>query len=115
MTTVIELLKVLLIEKAHALPSGISDAGCSFATGDAHFACIPVYIKQLTFIVVSLAASISLLLLIANGFRYMVMPAIGESSDAAKKGILYAIIGLCVSLLSYIILDTIVCSVTGGC
>jgi hypothetical protein len=52
-------------------------------------------------------------MLIVNGFRYMIGPAIpGGSSDAAKKGIGAALAGLALALLAYIILDTIVSAVT---
>ncbi len=120
----IDALLSLLIPIAYAqLPAGISDAGCNFALGGptdgagnpipgGMWACIPVYLRNITFVVITIAASISLLMIIVNGFRYMVMPAIGDSSDAAKKGIIYAIVGLGVSLLSYVILDTIIVSVT---
>ncbi len=64
-------------------------------------------------VVIAFAASISLLMLMINGFRYMIGPAIpGGSSDGAKKGIGAALAGLALSLLSYIILETIISAVT---
>ncbi len=75
--------------------------------------CAQQYIGNLTFVVIALAASISLIMLMINGFRYMIGPAIpGGSSDQAKKGITMALVGLGVSLLAYVIIDTIVYSVT---
>ncbi len=83
------------------------------AGGGVGFVCIADYVTNLTFVVIGFAASISLIMLMVNGFRYMVGPAIpGGSSDAAKKGIGAALTGLALSLLSYIILDTIVSAVT---
>ncbi|MFA5800231.1 MAG: hypothetical protein WC840_04705 [Candidatus Peribacteraceae bacterium] len=77
------------------------------------FDCIKDYIIALPFIVIGAAGSLSIIMLMINGFRYMIGPAIpGGSSDAAKKGIAAAITGLAVSLLAYIILDTLVWSVT---
>lgn len=77
------------------------------------FTCISAYIQFLTFAVISFAASISLIMLMINGFRYMMGPAVpGGSSDAAKKGISAALTGLALSLLTYVILDTIIRSIT---
>ena len=85
---------------------GVGQAGIGFT-------CIAEYISNLTFVVIAFAASISLIMLMINGFRYMIGPAIpGGSSDQAKKGISMALVGLAVSLLTYIILDTIVSTVT---
>lgn len=77
------------------------------------FYCIADYIANLTYVVIGFSASLSLIMLMINGYRYMIGPAIpGGSSDAAKKGITMALVGLAVSLLTYIILDTLVSAVT---
>lgn len=77
------------------------------------FACIEEYIAMLTYLFLGLTATVSLILLLWNGVGYMKGPAVpGGSSDAAKKGINSALAGLAVSLLTYIILDTLVFSVT---
>ncbi len=77
------------------------------------FNCIEEYISALTFIVIGFAASISLIMLMINGIRYMTGPATpGGSSDAAKKGIQASLVGLAVCLLTYIILDTFIQAIT---
>lgn len=93
--------------------SGIfHDGGFSSRPGTG-WICIQEYVSNLTFVVISLAATISLIMLMINGFKYMYGPAIpGGSSDQAKKGITMALVGLAVSLLAYVIIDTIVSSVT---
>ncbi len=124
-----ETLQRLLISVAYAQPANLSpetdacgkiggvigifhDGGRSSRPGTG-FTCIAEYISNLTFVVIAFAASISLIMLMINGFRYMIGPTIpGGSSDQAKKGITMALVGLAVSLLTYIILDTIVSSVT---
>jgi hypothetical protein len=113
----------LLISVAHAqAPTAITPPpSCTtfFGTGmgapGQGFTCIADYIANLTFILIGFGASLSLVMLMINGFRYMVGPAIpGGSSDAAKKGIGAALTGLALSLLTYIILDTIVYTITSG-
>lgn len=120
--SMLEVLHDMLIGVAHAQPANLNpntpsctaifgNGGATFA--NAGFNCIKEYISNLTFVVIAFAASISLLMLIINGYRYMVGPAIpGGSSDAAKKGIGAALTGLVLALLTYIILDTIVFNVT---
>lgn len=77
------------------------------------FICAADYVANLTFIVIGFAASISLVMLMVNGFRYMIGPATpGGSSDAAKKGMTSALVGLALSLLTYVILDTLIFAVT---
>lgn len=77
------------------------------------FDCIEAYITALTFIVIGFAASIALIMLMINGIRYMTGPATpGGSSDAAKKGIQAALVGLAVCLLTYVLLDTFIQAIT---
>lgn len=98
-----------------SIPESISDAGCRFATGDITWNCIPAYVSQLTFVFVSFTASLCLLLLMVNGFRYMlggISDELGGGAESAKKGIRYALVGFILSLLIYIIIETIVRAVT---
>ncbi len=116
------LFRDLLMPVAFAQPASLNPAtpSCNSIFGNgglnnpgAGFNCISEYISNLTFVIIAFAATLSLIMLIVNGFRYMIGPAIpGGSSDAAKKGIGSALLGVVLSLLSYIILDTIVSNVT---
>lgn len=113
----------LFVETAFAQPSSLPtptecfvffspDAGI-LPTPGSGFSCVEQYISLLTGIIISFTGALSLIMLMVNGFRYMVEPAIpGGSSDGAKKGIQMALVGLAVSLLAYIILDTLIISVT---
>ncbi len=112
----------LIVATAYAQPAnldpGTPECAAIFSNGGfglagVGFTCISQYVRVLTFTVISFAASISLIMLMVNGFRYMMGPAVpGGSSDAAKKGISAALTGLALSLLTYVILDTIIRSVT---
>lgn len=93
--------------------TGIFRTGGYGAPAGTGFTCFAQYVTNLTFIVIAFAASICLVMLMVNGFRYMIGPAIpGGSSDAAKKGIGAALTGLALALLTYVILDTLVSAVT---
>lgn len=113
----------LFVETAFAQPSSLPTPASCFVffspdagilpTPGSGFTCAEQYISLLTGVVISFTGALSLIMLMVNGFRYMVGPAIpGGSSDAAKKGIQMALVGLAVSLLAYIILDTLIISVT---
>lgn len=115
----------LIIESAHAQASAASTlpvvpvcynffgGGASLPSPGSGFYCIEQYISDLTFIVIGFAASISLIMLMINGIRYMTGPATpGGSSDAAKKGIQSSLVGLAVCLLTYVILDTFIQAIT---
>jgi hypothetical protein len=115
--------RVSLVERAYAQPSSLNpgtfECNSIFSNGGfgapagTGFTCFAQYIGNLTFVVIAFAASISLIMLIINGFRYMIGPAVpGGSSDAAKKGIASALTGISLALLTYIILDTIIGAVT---
>lgn len=115
----------LLITVAHAasappnipIPSScfpfFDPAASTPPAAGAGFTCAEEYISGLTFIVIGFAASIALIMLMVNGIRYMTGPATpGGSSDAAKKGIQMALVGLAVCLLTYVILDTFIQAIT---
>lgn len=122
------LLRDRLIQVAHAQPVNLkptspdwgsycntffTDGGFWRPAGSSGFVCFGLFVGNIAFVVIAFSATISLIMLIINGFRYMIGPAIpGGSSDSAKKGIGAALLGVCLSLLSYIILDTLIYSVT---
>ncbi len=113
-----------LIDIAHAQPANLGPpatpecysifrSGGFGAPAGTGFVCFAQYVSNLTFVVIAFAGVICLVMLMINGFRYMVGPAIpGGSSDAAKKGIGSALAGLALSLLTYVIIDTIISAVT---
>src|SRR5437870_3637836 len=101
------LYELLTIPHALAQPAGIfQPASCNFQTGITGFNCIRDYISVVTGVVIGFCASICLIRIIIAGFKYMLGPATGGSSDEAKKDIINALLGLAVCLLTYIILET---------
>jgi hypothetical protein len=52
-------------------------------------------------IVFGLAASIALLIIVIAGFRYIIAAGDPESVSRAKKAILYAVIGMLISLAAF--------------
>lgn len=116
------LLRLFIVTTAYAQDLGAPPGACDTFFGfDANgnsggfgkpglgFLCIREYSAQIMYVIIGFTASISLIILMISGFRYMIGPVLpGGSSDAAKKGITGALIGITVSLLAYAIVDTIV-------
>jgi len=122
MDDMLHALRSLLVSAAFAQPANLDpntnacdsiflDGG--LGSPGVGFQCIVDYVVNLMFVVVGFAGSVALIMLMINGFRYMIGPAFpGGSSDSAKKGIGAALTGLAVALLAYAILDTLVYFVT---
>jgi hypothetical protein len=64
--------------------------------------------QQVLDIVFALSASIALLMIVISGFRYIVANGDPNATATAKKGILYAIIGLIVVMAAYSIVAFVV-------
>jgi hypothetical protein len=52
-------------------------------------------------IVFAMSASIALLMVVINGFRYIIARGDSGATSSAKNGILYAIVGLIVVMAAY--------------
>lgn len=80
-------------------------------TGDIHLRNIPCFIKFITQTIVAVAGSLAVIFVMIGGYRYVI--GRDEDKDAAKKTITYALIGLAVSLLAFIIIDIVLQVATG--
>lgn len=126
-TPMYTLMRSLIVGVAYATdpdlgaPSGVCDSffnttnnnsGGFGHPGDG-FYCMQAYSAKIIYIIIGFTASLSLIMLMLNGFRYMIGPAMpGGSSDAAKKGISAALVGIGLSLLAYAIVDTVIYYIT---
>jgi hypothetical protein len=59
-------------------------------------------------IVFSIAASVALLMVVINGFRYIIARGDPGSTASAKNGILYSLVGLAVVMAAYSIVAFVV-------
>ncbi len=99
-----------LLTKAYAqstiVPPDGTVEGCDFAQGNMTWDCFPNYIQYLARLTVGFTLTICLIMILINGYRYMLGPVFGEgSNEAAKKGIINALLGSAVALLAYLIID----------
>lgn len=66
---------------------------------------IPCFIKFFTETLIGLAGSLSVVFVMIGGYKYVILG--DEKKDEAKKTITYALIGLAVSLLAWVIVDLV--------
>ena len=74
-------------------------------TGDISLRQIPCFIKYFSQTLIAIAASISVIFVMIGGYKYVV--GSDEQKDVAKKTITYALIGLAVSLMAWILVDIV--------
>ena len=71
------------------------------------------FIRKLTSWVLLAVGTISVVMLIYGGFRYVISGGDSKKVTDAKNTILYAIIGLIISMLAYAIVQFVISAVTG--
>ena len=74
-------------------------------TGEIHLWNIPCYVKFITQTLVGIAGTLAVIFVMIGGYKYVI--GRDEDKDAAKKTITYALIGLAVSLMAWIIIDIV--------
>lgn len=66
---------------------------------------IPCFIKYFSQTLIAIAGSLSVIFVMVGGYRYVL--GADEAKDEAKRTITYALIGLAVSLLAWILVDIV--------
>ncbi len=74
-------------------------------TGNIHLRNLPCFVKFFTQTLVGVAGSLAVIFVMIGGYRYVVDS--DENKDKAKKTITYALIGLAISLLAWVIIDLV--------
>lgn len=73
--------------------------------GDIHLEQLPCFVKFFTQTLASVAGSLAVIFVMIGGYRYVI--GRDEEKDKAKRTITYALIGLAVSLMAWIIVDLV--------
>lgn len=88
---------------------GYGDACIGLATmirsGDISLRQIPCFIKFFSQTLIAIAGSVAVIFVMVGGYRYVL--GADEAKDEAKRTITYALIGLAVSLLAWILVDIV--------
>lgn len=94
-------------------PAIITDLGpdCDFTTGMLKAACIPIFIGHLITVIFSVISAFFLINVMYAGYQIALGSWTGEKSEG-KDRLTWSIIGLVVSVCSYLILDLAVSVIT---
>jgi len=79
-------------------------------TGNISLSSIPCFIKFFTQTLVGIAGTLAVIFVMVGGYKYII--GRDEDKDAAKKTITYALVGLAVSLMAWILIDIVLRAVT---
>lgn len=86
--------------------------GCAIVTGRIKLAYLGILMFYVLKVLTVFSGIISMVFIMIGGYRYII-GALTESKDEGKKTIIYAIAGLIVSTLAWIIVDIVQTFVTG--
>ena len=84
--------------------------GQAIRTGDIHLRHIPCFIKYFAQTLIGIAGTLAVIFVMIGGYRYVL--GSDEQKDEAKRTILYALIGLAVSLMAWILVDIVLQFIT---
>lgn len=80
--------------------------GCAIKTGKVTLFMLPFFIVSLIQFLIGLAGLICVLFIVIGGYKY-ITGGITDDKESGKKTIMYAIIGLVVALISWIVINVI--------
>jgi len=81
---------------------GLADA---IRTGDLHLRHIPCFIKYFSQTLIGIAGTLAVIFVMIGGYQYVL--GSDDQKDKAKNTILYALIGLVVTLMAWILVDIV--------
>ena len=79
-------------------------AACSFITGEFDFDCSPIYVGYLIQAVFAMTGGFALMEILKSGYE-IAMSGITGDKEKGKKRLQWALIGLALSILSFLIVD----------
>lgn len=86
--------------------------GCAIKTGRIHLWMIPYYIAYMIEFIISIIGLVSVLFVMLGGYFYA-WGGVQEDKEKGKKTVMYALVGLALAALSWIIVNIIQTQLTG--
>ena len=84
--------------------SGTLGPNCNFITGEFDFDCVPLYVGYLIQVAFAMTGGFALMEIIKGGYQ-IGMGGITGDKEAGKKRVTWALAGLALSILSFLIVD----------
>lgn len=79
---------------------------CGIKTGNIHLWMLPFYITRIIEFLIGIAGLVSVLFIIIGGYLYA-WGGLTEDKEKGKKAVMYALIGLAIAVLAWIIVNII--------
>jgi len=95
------------------IPSNNHEIGKKIKEGRIELNDFPIFIVQAIDLITRIAGTIAVLVLVVGGVQYMV-GGFSDNTDKGKNTIKYALIGLAVSFLAWVIVNLVQTQLTGG-
>jgi len=84
--------------------SGTLGDKCNFITGEFDFDCVPLYVGYLIQIVFAMSGGFALMEILKGGYQ-IGMGGLTGDKEGGKKRVTWALIGLALCILSFVIVD----------
>jgi hypothetical protein len=81
-------------------------------TGDCHLSDIPFFIQYIASYLVGIAGTISVVMIMWGGYQWIMGGVSEDQKGKGKKTLTYAVIGLIITLLSWVIVNVIQVNIT---
>ncbi len=103
-----------LLDKVKTAPPEIRQdiLSCAIKSGRVHLWMLPYFITYVVNFLIYISGTIAVLFVLLGGFWYMT-GGITDDKEKGKKTITYALMGLVITLLAWIIVNVIMVQVTG--
>ena len=88
------------------------DNNSCMKTGDCHLSDIPFFIQYIASYLVGIAGTISVVMVMWGGYQWIMGGVSEDQKGKGKKTLTYAVIGLIITLLSWVIINVIQVNVT---
>ncbi|HCW31897.1 MAG: hypothetical protein UT55_C0076G0003 [Candidatus Peregrinibacteria bacterium GW2011_GWE2_39_6] len=96
----------VIMSKIKALESRDDYLACAVKTGKLHLWMLPYFITYIANFFIGIAGTVSVLSVMLGGFWYM-SGGLTDDKEKGKKTITYALIGLVITLLAWILVNVI--------
>ena len=93
--------------------SGMLGDKCNFITGEFDFDCVPLYVGYLVQIVFAMSGGFALIEIIKGGYQ-IGMGVLTGDKEAGKKRVTWALAGLALCILAFVIVDFVISTLLLG-
>lgn len=87
---------------------------CDFTLGEFDFDCIPIYIGYLVQVIFTFSGGFALIEILKGGYQIGISGLPGQDKEAGKRRVTWALIGLALSILAFVVVDFVISSLLLG-